>query len=417
MSRHPRRPRPPTELPRVRAERFGAIAELARPRALVFVDRAFARRLGVDSPAWSGDPGGDGDVGGRPLSAPIEAHLQLTNRCDAGCQGCYTGATPQGAPGEWGLEEWKRAIDHLADRGVFHLALGGGESAILPWLGEVAAHARSRGVIPNLTTSGLAGLDNLLPAAHLFGQINVSMDGVGPAYAAVRGSDRFAEADRAVRALRAVKREVGINVVVTRLNFADLDEIIRYARRRRLNEVELLRFKPAGRGAATFAGLTCSDAQHRAFWPTVARAARRHRVRIRVDCSYTPMLVHHRLDRRLLERLAVYGCIAGDFLVGARANGALSACSFAPPAPGRPRLDELGSYWDREGAFGPFRAWREADEPCRSCEYLTLCRGGCKAVALHLEGDAGRPDPECPRVVDFRRGRPGRIRLPIAAPG
>ena len=398
----------------MRAERFGAIAELTSPRALVFVDRAFARRLGAASGAWASDPEGDGDLGGRPLSAPLEAHLQLTNRCDVGCQGCYTGATPQGAPGEWGLEDWKRAIDHLAERGVFHLALGGGESAILPWLGEVAAHARARGLTPNLTTSGLAGLDNLLPIAHLFGQINVSMDGVGPAYAAVRGTDRFAEADRAIQLLRSRKREVGINVVVTRLNFADLDEIIRYARRRRLNEVELLRFKPAGRGAATFAGLTCSDAQHRAFWPRVARAARRYRVRIRVDCSYTPMLVHHRLDRRLLERLAVYGCIAGDFLVGARANGALSACSFAPPAPGRPRLDDLGAYWEQEGAFGPFRAWRAADEPCRSCEYLTLCRGGCKAVALHVEGDARRPDPECPRVVDFRQGRPGRIRLPVA---
>ena len=405
------------ERPRVRAERFGAIAELARPRALVFVDRAFARRLGVERDEWAGDPDGDGALGARPLSAPIEAHLQLTNRCDAGCQGCYTGATPQGAPGEWGPVEWKRAIDHLADRGVFHLALGGGESAILPWLGEVASHARARGVTPNLTTSGLAGLDDLVRIAHLFGQINVSMDGVGPAYAAVRGTDRFAEADRAVRSLRAVKREIGINVVVTRLNFADLDEIIRYARKRRLNEVELLRFKPAGRGAAAFAGLTCSDSQHRAFWPAVARAARRHRVRIRVDCSYTPMLVHHRLERRLLERLAVYGCIAGDFLVGARANGSMSACSFAPVAPGRPKLDELGSYWGREGAFGPFRSWREADEPCRSCEYHSLCRGGCKAVALHVEGDASRPDPECPRVVDFRRGRPGRIRLPIAAHG
>src|SRR5688572_20600750 len=116
----------------VRPERFGAIAELTRPRALVFVDRAFARRLGVTSPRWASDPAGDGAVGDRPLSAPIEAHLQLTNRCDAGCQGCYTGATPQGAPGEWGAEDWKRAIDHLADRGVFHLALGGGESAILP---------------------------------------------------------------------------------------------------------------------------------------------------------------------------------------------------------------------------------------------------------------------------------------------
>src|SRR5688572_7336556 len=173
MPRKPGRPRPPSELPRVRPERFGAIAELARPRALVFVDRAFARRLGVDSPAWNRDPAGDGDLGGRPLSAPLEAHLQLTNRCDAGCQGCYTAATPHGAAGEWGLAEWKRAVDALADAGVFHLALGGGESATLPWLGAIARHARSRGLIPNLTTSGLAGLDELVKIAELFGQINV----------------------------------------------------------------------------------------------------------------------------------------------------------------------------------------------------------------------------------------------------
>jgi len=406
----------PRRFGRLRVERFGAIAELERPRALVFVDRALARRLGAEPGAAWRDPAGDGDVGGAPLSAPLEAHLQLTNRCDVGCQGCYTGATPAGAPREWGAAEWMRAIDRLADQGVFHLALGGGESATLPWLGQIAEHARRRGLTPNLTTSGLYGLAELIPIAHLFGQINVSIDGLGPTYAAVRGVDGFAAADRAVRRLRQVKREIGINVVVTRANFGELDEILAYASRRRLNEVELLRFKPAGRGASAFAHLTCSDAQHRAFWPLIRRAARRHRVRVRVDCSYTPMLVHHRLDRRLLEQLAVYGCTAGDFLVGAKATGALCGCSFAPAAEGRPGLDDIAQYWTQPGAFGPFRNWRAADEPCRSCEYHALCRGGCKAVSLHLLGDASKPDPECPRVVDFRRSgsaRPERVRLPV----
>ena len=83
---------------RARLERFGAILQLTVPRALVFVDRAFARRvLAVDRPAiWAGPETALGDA---PLSAPLEAHLQLTNRCDAGCQGCYTGASPEGAPG------------------------------------------------------------------------------------------------------------------------------------------------------------------------------------------------------------------------------------------------------------------------------------------------------------------------------
>ncbi|HEU4732803.1 MAG TPA: radical SAM protein, partial [Kofleriaceae bacterium] len=345
------------------------------------------------------------------------AHLQLTNRCDAGCTGCYTGASPDGAAGEWGLAEWTQAIDRLAEAGVFHVALGGGESAVLPWLGELADHARRRGIVANLTTSGLAGTERLLAVCDRFGQINVSLDGLGATYAQVRGFDGYARADAAIRALRAVKREVGINVVVTRHNFDQLDALFAYAAERRLSEVELLRFKPSGRGARAYAELRCTDAQHRKLLPTVLAAARRHAVRVKVDCSYTPMLAHHRPDRALLAELAVYGCTGGDFLVGAKPGGQLTACSFAPPAPpsapggDRPRVTELGAYWDAPGAFGAFRTWRDAREPCASCEYHALCRGGCKVVSVHVTGDASAPDPECPRVIDTRPRR----HLPVIA--
>ena len=400
---------------KARLESFGAIVQLTAPRALVFVDRARARALGLEARAGEWDAPVDGEVGARVLAAPLEAHVQLTNRCDAGCTGCYTGASPQGAPNELDLAGWKRVIDELARIGVFHLALGGGESATLPWLGAVASYARARGLVPNLTTSGLAGLDRLLPIVDRFGQINVSIDGLGDAYAKVRGFDGFGRADAALVALRAKKREIGINVVVTRHNWRDLDAIFAYAKRRRLSEVELLRFKPAGRGAAAFAAMTCTDAQHRDFLPVVLAAARRHRMRARVDCSYTPMIAHHRPDRALLAGLAVYGCTGGDFLVGVKPGGAVTACSFAAPAEGRPRGDALGAYWSRDDAFGAFRAWRDAAEPCASCEYHSLCRGGCKVVSAHVRGDPAAPDPECPRVVDWNRSRGRRSprRLPV----
>ena len=389
---------------RVRLEKFGAILQLAVPRALVFVDRTMARRMArIDGePAvWRGR---EGELGDHVLSAPLEAHLQLTNKCGAGCVGCYTGASPQGASNEWGLVEWKRAIDALADAGVFHLALGGGESAVLPWLGELATYARERGLVPNLTTSGLEGLDALIGIADRFGQINVSLDGLHATYAAVRGFDGFARADAAIRRLRAVKREVGINVVVTRHNFAELDQIFAYASERRLSEVELLRFKPSGRGASAYKAMRCTSEQHESFLPTILAAAKRHRVRVKVDCSYTPMLVHHRPDRDLLAELCVYGCTGGDFLIGAKPDGRITACSFAAPPPEllqlgkRPNVTELASYWDQPGAFGAFRTWRDAAEPCSSCEYHSLCRGGCKVVSAHVRGDASAPDPECPRV-------------------
>jgi radical SAM protein with 4Fe4S-binding SPASM domain len=390
---------------RARFERFGAILQLAFPRALVFVDRDYARR----AIAMRGEPASwrepESALGDHVLSAPLEAHLQLTNRCTAGCTGCYTGASEHGAPNEWGLAEWTRAIDELADAGVFHVALGGGESAVLPWLGDLAAHARRRGIVPNLTTSGLDGLDRLVAIADRFGQINVSIDGIGEHYAAVRGFDGFARADAAVRRLRAVKTDVGINVVVTRRTFDGLDRVFAYASDRRLSEVELLRFKPAGRGARAYGELRCTDDQHRRFLPTVLDAARRHRVRVKVDCSYVPMLAHHRPDLALLAELAVYGCTGGDFLVGAKPNGQLTACSFAAPAPGRPRVDHLRDYWNTPDAFGAFRTWRTAREPCASCDYHDLCRGGCKVVSAHVTGEPDAPDPECPRVLDAARPR------------
>ncbi len=390
---------------RARVERFGAIVQLALPRALVFVDRAMARRvlrLRGEPEAWRAR---EDNLGEHVLSAPLEAHLQLTNRCGAGCTGCYTGASPQGAPREWGLAEWTRAIDRLADAGVFHVALGGGESAALPWLPELAAHARRRGLVPNLTTSGLEGLDRLLACAQLFGQINVSLDGLGATYAAVRGFDGFARADAAIVALRRLKRDVGINVVVTRANFDELDALFAYARERRLSEIELLRFKPSGRGARAYNELRCTDDQHRAFLPAVLAAAKRHRVRVKVDCSYTPMLAHHRPDRALLAELAVYGCTGGDFLVGAKPDGRLSACSFMASPSSRPQVTDLAAYWTAPDAFGAFRTWRDAREPCASCSYHELCRGGCKVVSAHATGDPSAPDPECPRVVDHRAAR------------
>jgi radical SAM protein with 4Fe4S-binding SPASM domain len=76
----------------------------------------------------------------------------------------------------------------------------------------------------------------------------------------------------------------------------------------------------------------------------------------------------------------------------------------------RPRVTELRSYWNAPGAFGAFRRWRDAREPCASCDYHALCRGGCKVVSAHVTGDLAAPDPECPRVVDSGLQR---VRLPV----
>src|SRR5947208_3009690 len=192
---------------RARAERFGGIVELSSPRALLHVDQEMMRELGYpESPLWELPEGA--------LSAPREVHVVLSRKCAAGCKGCYVDATPQGAALSY--PEACRILDELAAMGVFHVALGGGEALELDYLFAVAAHAREVGITPNLTTSGL-GLDaEAAEKCRVFGQINVSVDGVGAAYAAARGFDGFRHAERALRLLRAVKREAGPDSLVSR---------------------------------------------------------------------------------------------------------------------------------------------------------------------------------------------------------
>ncbi len=376
---------------RLRAESFGALVELERPAAVVAVNRAFARRLGLEhSERWSAPA--------VALSAPIEAQLQLSRRCASGCATCYVKATPRGEVME--LATAKEAVDRLAEKGVFRVALGGGEPLELDWIFELAAHARSRGLTPSLTTAGLGLTPAQARACRVFSQVNVSLDGAGDGYTRVRGFDGSAGAIAALKLLRAELPHVGLNCVVTRDNFEDLSQTVALARRLRLNQVQLLRLKPVGRAAAD-AVLTAAQAE--AFWPRVTWLSLRHRMRVRLDCSFGPMVFWHRPPKRLMEFFGVGGCAGGDAVIAVRPDGGVTGCGFYGQSEADVR-DPVALGAAFAGGFAPFREFAaRPPEPCASCAYVSLCKGGCRAAGP--KDGLVRPDPGCPRVARWTERR------------
>jgi radical SAM protein with 4Fe4S-binding SPASM domain len=383
-----------------RFEDFGGIIAGEEPPFLAFVDREYMRGLGLGpSPLWQGP---QNDIG--PLQAPVEVHMALTNRCSAGCPHCYMDAgSPD--PGELDTDGMRAALQALADMGVFHVALGGGEALERPDLFELAAFARNIGLVPNLTVSG-RGIDAAVAEKmKVFGQVNVSMDGIGPAFAVFRGRNDFDLADRALAFLTAAGVPTGINCVLGRDNFDQLPELFAYARERGLNEIEVLRFKPAGRARerSHYLRMATTPAQNEGLTPLLAELSNRWEVTAKIDCSFIPMFCHHRPPVEVLEALGTYGCEAGNVLWGARSNGAAAGCSFLEST-GRSVSDLARDPEARRAAFSKLTSWPDrAPEPCRSCEYLTICRGGCRAVSLVVSGDMDAPDPGCPRVAKWRR--------------
>lgn len=377
--------------PRYRYERFGGILATESPAMLAYVDKELMQSLGLpESPLWKQAPR-------EVLSAPTEAHMLITRRCPLQCSHCYTDSSPD-AGEDLSFEEVKKRIDSLAAMKVFHLAMGGGEAFLRDDLLDIARYARSRGVTPNLTTNGQFMTAELAhECAGLFGQINLSVDGVSVGRRQPFGEDKTGLAEIAVAHLVNAGVQVGFNVVVTRETFDELDAIAAFAKANKVCDIELLRYKPAGRGTQEYLSQRLEPKQRVELFPKVLKLTEKYQIPIKLDCSSAPFVCHHSPDKERMEAFDVMGCIGGISLLGADEQGRASACSFYPDE-GQDILN-LDELWENPQSFKEFREYPEnAAEPCRSCDYLSVCRGGCRAVARFLTGDPWAPDPECPKV-------------------
>ena len=370
-----------------RFEAFGGILALDDPPTLVHVDRDFMRGLGLGPSLLWEEPA-------TPLlSAPLEVHFSVTNACSMGCGHCYMDSGEKDA-GELSAEDFRKAVDLLAGMGVFHMALGGGEALERPDFFELASYVRERGIVPNLTTNGLLLSRETAAKCRIFGQVNVSIDGIGGLAEGVRDRDSFAVAVRAVDLLLEAGVNVGLNCVVTRRSFEHLPGVFAFADERGLADVEYLRLKPTGRGRMDYFAMRLTPAQNREFYPLIRELSQKHGVPAKIDCSFVPMFCWHRPDRTLMEQFSVYGCEAGNVLLGVRSDGRFAGCSFCT---GEESIFDLPRLWSSSEHLSRFRTWTtQATEPCRSCAYLDICKGGCRAVAEFVGGDFFAPDPECP---------------------
>ena len=380
---------------RARLEPFGAWVR-AGDDLLVAVDRNAARRLGLDGEGlWSESPCGMA----RP---PLEVHVAVTERCGAGCTGCYTGAHDEGSSPDGALLDERLAA--VAAAGAFTVAFGGGEPLVRPDLGWLATRARAHGLVPVVTTSGIGMTAERARELGAFAQVNVSYDGEGDDYARVRGWSGAGVAERAMALLADAGVPFGVNVVLVRDTFDKLASLVARADSLGAREVQLLRYKPAGRARDLgYLARRLSPRQVDALGPLVERLlaerdARGGTVALRIDCALVPLLSTHGFDAAALARFGVFGCEAGRHLTALRVDGRLAPCSFGPSAdalvPGA--WDAPAPAWHDDPVLAQWRS-PHATEPCASCPIRSVCRGGCRVVAEHLTGVAG-PDPECPRV-------------------
>jgi radical SAM protein with 4Fe4S-binding SPASM domain len=384
------------KIDRIRYESFGGIISCLEPPFLAWVDKNFMRGIGYrNSPLWNREISTC-----NYLSAPTEVHWAVTNRCNRACTGCYMDSQPI-VENELSTKELKRSFKKLRDLGVFHVALGGGEAFERDDFMEIAAYCREIGLVPNLTTNGQIVGAREIEICKLMGQVNISCDAIGKNYGTNGRKGEFDIVTSNIRKLRAADVKVGINCVVSRNNFTLLPEVIAFAVKENLNEVEFLKYKPSGRGKHNYESNALTQEMIRTFYPMIMNNRRPESVELKVDCSFIPALLYHKPPKDELEKCAVTGCDGGNVLLSVKSNGIFAACSFMENNE-KASVFEIKKLWHSSTHLKRFRDLTEkAQEPCTSCRYLSLCRCGCRAIALFYTGDFYAPDTECPFVYDY----------------
>ncbi len=367
---------------RYRFETFGGVISIEDPPMLAFVDKSCMRELGLgESSVWEEER--------NYLSAPTEVHFSVTNSCPIKCEHCYMDSGSSG-PDELDLNSCKKVLDSLSKMGVFHVALGGGEAFSRCDFFSIAEYARKVGIVPNLTTNGYYIDDKVAGKCKLFGQVNVSINSL---------DDRnFSMTDSAVRKLKRAGVITGINCLVSSMNYCKLKEVYKYANYHGLHDIELLRFKPSGRGRKHYYKMKLNREQNRNFFPYIIKLSEKYKLSTKIDCSFVPMICCHNPDRDEMERYAVYGCYAGDVLLSIFSDGRFAGCSFA--GHGENKWEGNVKYlWHNAEELKRFRNWsRHTPYPCCECNYLDICRGGCHVIAEFETGNFHSPDPDCPVV-------------------
>jgi radical SAM protein with 4Fe4S-binding SPASM domain len=282
--------------------------------------------------------------------------LQITDACNLRCKHCYIG---KNGHNELSVDQVAKVLREFEEMQGLRVLITGGEPLIHSKFHEINEMLPDFFIRKVLFTNGvfLKKEDwNTLKVD----EIQVSMDGLEPAHDKIRGSGTFK------RSLEAMKRaldagfDVSVSTMVHKYNRADFDSM-----------------------EQLFKTLGIKD------W-TVDVPCLIGRLKENEELYLSPeesgKYLGYGYGNGLHSSTQGYGC--GLHLLAAMADGAYAKCTFYGDQPVGTVDEGLRTAW---GRIQPVML---KDLKC-DCEYLEVCRGGCRYRAELIDGKGGRDLYRC----------------------
>ncbi len=345
-------------------------------------------------------------------SAPVVI-WNICMHCNMHCPHCYAAAIAEPSPSDLSHEEGVDLIDQLADAGVRVVIFSGGEPLLRADAIDLIAHAKRRGISPQLSTNGVL-IDE--PVAERLREagvayVGVSIDGIESFNDAYRGlGGGFAAALRGLRNAKAAGMKTGLRMTLSQRNVDQLVAMLEVARDARVDRFYVSHLVYSGRGFK----VAHEDLSRQQQRDTLRWLFETAEALIETDPELAIVTGSNDSDgvfllRWIRER---YGDLAGAkvrALLHQRGGNPAGERILNVDSRGRVHPDQ---FW-RSAVLGDIREQRFAkilEHPLREqlrrrLEYLTgrcgacsereICRGSHRERALALHRDLWASDPAC----------------------
>jgi radical SAM protein with 4Fe4S-binding SPASM domain len=324
------------------------------------------------------------------LSAPIKVSFDVTHQCNLHCRHCRIKENMDLSL-ELSFSEIKNLIDELSAMKVFILGFSGGEPFTRKDFTDIAVYAARSGIARIFISTNCSLING-----DIISRLNdhrdkfvfkASIDGVGETHDKIRGQrGAFIKTNEAISLLRGVGFSVQVTTTLMKSNFRQFIQIIEFVKNLNVQKHRIIDIMPLGRANED---LVLSDQQRRICWSIFTQNKDNL---TRPNCEVT-------LEMPFMEPLAgQFTCRAGRSECGIFPDGTVVGCRLLPDIiAGNIRDKSFRQIWNDAEAFGVFRKVTPDNIKgnCSSCEYGILCRGGCRAYAMAVNGDFYMPDPRC----------------------
>ena len=308
----------------------------------------------------------------------------FTNRCNLSCLHCYSKASLDSVD-VLSTEIIKKTIDEFVQNKIKFIIFSGGEPLVRKDIFEIAAYAKSKGIITYLSSNGLyINNSNAQKIVETFDYIGVSIDGDEETHDMFRGlKGSFKKSIEAMRLIQKVGGKVGIRFTLTKQTLKSLPFIFELSEKENFAKVYISHLVYSGRGLENLAMDISKEERITAVKYIIHKAFEYEKSNEDIEIVTGNMEVDAILFLKEIEKK--YPKLTEIVKSKLISIGNILEDSFTKIWNNKknPILNNLREF--------P----RKISGNCESCEYLGICNGGSRSRANAIYDDLWAEDPSC----------------------